>query len=351
MSDLAAEPIRLTETVVKGGCAAKLPAGKLRQFLSKLELPRPRELVVGFDTLDDACLWDLEDGRYLVQTLDFFTPIVDDAYDFGAIAAANALSDVFAMGGAPKTALTILCFPAATLPFTLIEAMMAGAMSKISEAGACLAGGHSIDDDTIKLGFSVTGFVDKARAWTNSGVMPGDNLILTKPLGTGTITSALKQKKASTSAVAGAVASMKQLNHCADLLTAINVHAATDVTGFGLAGHAMQVAKASNVQLQIETAALPVLAEALSYIRAGVLNKAHHTNAEYVQSDVRYDDVPVDRRWLTLDPQTSGGLLLAVSADQTEAALNFLQTRFSEAVVVGNASSRLGDDTPWLIFR
>ncbi|MCC7440698.1 MAG: selenide, water dikinase SelD, partial [Bdellovibrionales bacterium] len=174
MQEVDPRSIRLTETVVKGGCAAKLPAGELRKFLGALELKHPRELAVGTDTLDDACLWDLGDGRYLVQTLDFFTPIVDDAVEFGAIAAANALSDVYAMGGQPATALTILAFPSSTLPGELIGLLMKGAVDKIHEAGACLAGGHTIDDDTIKLGFSVSGFVAKERAWTNAGARPGD---------------------------------------------------------------------------------------------------------------------------------------------------------------------------------
>jgi selenide,water dikinase len=185
------EEIRLTETVQKGGCAAKLPAGQLRDLIGRLGLRKPPELLVGTEHMDDACLYDLGDGRSLVQTLDFFTPIVDDARDFGAIAAANALSDVYAMGGDPKIALSILAFPTKTLPIELLEPLLGGAVEKVHEAGACLAGGHTIDDDTLKFGLSVTGFVRNDRAWTNSGVKAGDSLILTKALGTGTLTSAL----------------------------------------------------------------------------------------------------------------------------------------------------------------
>jgi selenide,water dikinase len=332
--------IRLTETVVKGGCAAKLPAGQLREVLGKLTLPRPRELSVGVDTLDDACLWDLGGDTFLVQTLDFFTPIVDDPRDFGAIAAANALSDVYAMGGAPKIALTIMGFPASTQPLGLIEPLMAGAVAKIAEAGACLGGGHTIDDDTLKLGFSVTGFVKKSEAWTNAGAKPGDALILTKGLGTGTLTSALKQKRAQPAWIAGAVASMVLLNDAPSLLRGMRVHAATDVTGFGLAGHARQMAEASGARLVIETARLPVLEGARETLGMEILNRAHRTNADYVRDTAEYVDVDACLRWLTVDPQTSGGLLLAVPADSADAVVASLLPRFPAAQVVGSVTAR-----------
>ncbi|HTL12546.1 MAG TPA: selenide, water dikinase SelD [Bdellovibrionota bacterium] len=332
--------IRLTETVTKGGCAAKLPAGELRKVLSGLDLKRLPELAVGTETLDDACLWDLGDGRYLVQTLDFFTPIVDDAVEFGAIAAANALSDVYAMGGEPKTAMTILAFPGAHLPMDLIGLLMKGALSKIHESGACLAGGHTIDDETLKLGFSVSGFVRKDRAWTNAGAKAGDALILTKPLGTGTITSALKKREAKDEWVRGAVQSMTQLNRAVDLLSEFDVHAATDVTGFGLAGHALQMAQASHVSFQIRASALPALPGAMECLKNKVLNKAHRTNLAYAEGKVDYKSgVSEERRWLTLDPQTSGGLLLAVPLNQAQPALAALRKRFASAMVIGDVSS------------
>src|SRR6478735_8293806 len=180
MSAMDLESIRLTETVVKSRCAAKLPAGQLKQVLQTLNLAKPRELLIGTETMDDACLWDLGDDNCLVQTLDFFTPIVDDPKSFGAIAAANALSDVYAMGGEPKIALSILAFPTAKLPIELLQPLLGGALEIIHAAGACLAGGHTIDDDTLKLGFSVTGFVRKNAAWSNAGAQVGDVLILTK---------------------------------------------------------------------------------------------------------------------------------------------------------------------------
>ncbi len=333
------QSIRLTETVKKGGCAAKLPAGQLREVLGKLKLPKAPELSVGTETMDDACLWDLGDGRYLVQTLDFFTPIVDDAKSFGAIAAANALSDVYAMGGEPKTALTILAFPTAHLPIEMLEPLMAGAIEKISEAGACLAGGHTIDDETLKLGFSVSGFVDKSKAWTNAGAKPGDVLILTKGLGTGTITSALKSKKASLESIEAAIASMSQLNRLRDLIPEISVHAATDITGFGLAGHLLQMCRASGTRAEIQAKHLPILRGALECLRDGVLNKAHHSNSSYVQESVSYEGLSDDYRWLTVDPQTSGGLLLAVAEEDAERVLRLIRPRFPLAGRIGRMQS------------
>lgn len=328
-------PIRLTETVQKGGCAAKLPAGQLRDILGKLNLQRPPALHVGTEHMDDACLWSLGDGTSLVQTLDFFTPIVDDARDFGAIAAANALSDVYAMGGAPKIALSILAFPAQTLPLELLEPLLQGAVEKIHEAGACLAGGHTIDDDTLKFGLSVTGFVRSDRAWANSGAQPGDALILTKALGTGTLTSALKRRELDEAHLEPLLASMKQLNRAPELLEGIPVHAATDITGFGLAGHSLQMARASRVRIRFDARALPVLPGAMECLEKGVLNRAHRTNFDYVRGEVHLDGMVEARKWLMMDPQTSGGLLLAVPKAQAAAALERLRSRFPVSAVVG----------------
>lgn len=332
--------IRLTETVAKGGCAAKLPAGQLRNVLANLPGIKPPELAVGTETMDDACLWDLGNGQYLIQTLDFFTPIVDDARDFGAIAAANALSDVYAMGGLPRIALTIMGFPAAKLPLDLIDQLMGGAMEKILEAGACLGGGHTIDDEALKLGFSVSGFVTKGSEWTNAGARPGDALILTKGLGTGTVTSALKSRKASQDWVESAIASMRQLNHVLDLIDGAKVRAATDVTGFGLAGHGLQMARASGVTLDFFVQALPVLEGALNCLEMNILNRAHHTNAEYVRDSVDYNSISDMLRWLTVDPQTSGGLLLAVAAEEAAGMVTALRQRFPLAACVGRVEER-----------
>jgi len=351
--------IRLTETVKKGGCAAKLPAGELRKVLGSLDLPRVPELKVGTEHLDDACLYELGPSSaqdYLVQTLDFFTPIVDDPEDFGAIAAANALSDVYAMGGSPKIALTILAFPASTLSLDLLQPLMRGAIDRIRESGACLAGGHSIDDDTLKLGFSVTGFVNRSQAWTNQGARAGDALILTKALGTGTITTALKLREASQAAELAAIASMKQLNHVRDLIDPITqVHAATDVTGFGLSGHGLQMAQASGVQLEIELSSLPHLPGALDLLSNEYLNQAHKTNEAYAEGKVSFsENFDPALRWLTFDPQTSGGLLLSVPAEKADAVVQALLARFPHATRIGKVVAQDTDSTEpkaWVKYR
>lgn len=343
--------IKLTQTVKKGGCAAKLPAGELREVLSQLDLPRSEKLVVGTESLDDGCLWDLDDNRYMVQTLDFFTPMVDDPQDFGKIAAANAISDVYAMGGEPKIALTILAFPASELPLSLLAPMLGGAVSVIKEAGMVLGGGHTIDDETLKLGFSVTGFVAKDQAWTNAGACCGDQLILTKPLGTGTITSALKQGKASDEWVKAAVQSMTTLNRVLDCISGSDVHAATDITGFGLGGHSLQMAQASHKSFRILVDQLPVLEGAMECLERNILNRAHHTNANYVKNFATYDSgkkIAEPLYWLTVDPQTSGGLLLSVSKEKTDKVLSSLKDRFPQTQLIGEVIEKKEKDLYFL---
>lgn len=342
--------IRLTETVTKGGCAAKLPAGQLRAVLGQLDLKNPKELLVGMETLDDACLWDLGNGDLLIQTLDFFTPIVDDPKDFGRIAAANSMSDVFAMGGSPKTALTILAFPCQKLDLNILEPLMAGAVEKIVEGGACLAGGHSIDDETLKLGFSVSGFVKKEEAWKNQSAEAGDVLILTKGLGTGTITSAIKNRKAKAEWEEAAIKSMCQLNQAPELLKGMKVNAATDVTGFGLLGHGFQMAQASKKKIQINSEAVPVITGAIECLEGKILNRAHRTNWEYVEREVDLGVLPEWKKWLLVDPQTSGGLLLSIPASQGEEALKKLRTRFPLSTIIGEVRSG-SSDGPHLLVK
>lgn len=320
--------IRLTQSVQKGGCAAKVAAVELRQILARVQFPTaPPELSVHAGTFDDAAIYRLNDDLALVQTLDFFTPIVDTPRTFGQIAAANALSDVYAMGGQPTTALAIFAFPLATMPDTVAVDVLQGASDIIGQSGAALAGGHTIDDDTLKFGLSVTGFVHPSRVWSNAGARAGDVLILTKPLGTGTLTAALKRGEVAEDGIADAIQSMVTLNEVPRLLSqnlVSAVHAATDITGFGLAGHALNLARASDVRLAIETDKIPRFSRALEFLEKGFLTKAHRTNGDYVQSEARFrSDQPLPRL-LALDPQTSGGLLLAVEAalaDEIEAAL------------------------------
>lgn len=333
----ALAPLRLTQTVNRGGCAAKLAAGSLRELV--LELPRRDhpDLLVGSDTLDDAAAWRLDADTALLQTIDFFTPILDDPWDFGRVAAANALSDVFAMGGTPLTALTVLAYPVDRFGPEVLRPLMAGAIEKIHEAGALLVGGHSIDDDTLKLGFAVTGRAHPERLWTNRGARPGDALLLTKAIGTGTLTGAVKNDELGYAELAEAIASMTQLNRLelpAELREA--VHAATDVTGFGLLGHGLNLARGSGVTLAFVAERVPLLAHAADTLARGILTKAHGSNTAYVQGEIAGRETLSDTAWWGLvDPQTSGGLLLCVAPDAAEAVLDALQPEFPRSVRVG----------------
>lgn len=335
-------PIRLTKTVTKGGCAAKLAAGTLSELLAQLPRQDHPDLLVGTDFLDDAAVWRLSDSQALVQTLDFFTPILDDPEDFGAVAAANALSDVFAMGGTPITALTILAYPIDTLPAEILRGLMAGATEIINRAGARLVGGHSIDDDTLKLGFSVSGLVHPEQLWANRTAKPGDVLILTKAVGTGTLTGALKNDEVTYEQIGEAIQSMKTLNKL-ELPSSLTpaIHAATDVTGFGLLGHALHLAQGSDLTLQIEASRVPLLAHAADMLRKNILTKAHTSNTRYVEPHVSGKDSLSNVKWWSLvDPQTSGGLLLCVDPDKAQDLLEHISPTFNRAAVIGQVRPR-----------
>lgn len=342
--DRRSHGIRLTHTVKKGGCAAKLPAGTLSDLVAALPRPAHPDLLVGTEALDDAAAWRLRDDLAIVQTLDFFTPIVDDAEDFGAIAAANAVSDVYAMGAEPLTALTILAFPTDVLPLDTLAPLMHGAAMTLATAGAHLVGGHSIDDDTLKLGFSVTGAVHPDGLWTNRGARPGDVLILTKPVGTGTLTGARKNDEIGEDVLADALASMRTVNRT-DLPPDLrrHVHAATDVTGFGLLGHALHVARGSGVTVHLDAAAVPLLHGARDTLERAILTKAHRTNTTYVQDHVDGRD-SVDRVtwWSLVDPQTSGGLLLSVAEEVAEAIVAYLSPAFPRVRAIGHVAPGVG---------
>lgn len=339
--------IKLTQTVQKGGCAAKVAAAELRQILGRVTFPpKHRQLLVDGGLFDDAAIYKVTDEVALVQTLDFFTPIVDSPYLFGQIAAANALSDVYAMGGVPKTAMAILGFPLMSISHETVVQVLQGASDKIKEAEANFVGGHSIDDDTLKFGLSVTGFIHPQKVWTNAKAEAGDCLILTKALGTGTITAALKRQVVEEQEISEALQSMAQLNNLIqklspDSLTAI--HAATDVTGFGLLGHAWQMAKASQANLCIAPSQLPVLPRALEFIEKSYLTKAHRTNKEYVSEAVNFEGASPLQQQLMVDPQTSGGLLLSVKAEQAKALLLEIQRTFKQAKIIGKVEMGKGE--------
>lgn len=337
------ESIALTQTVQKGGCAAKVAATELRKILGQVTFPPAHpELMVDGRLFDDAAIYKISDDAALVQTLDFFTPIVDTPKVFGAIAAANSLSDVYAMGGKPKTAMGILAFPLATLPEHVIVDVLQGASDKVREAGANFVGGHSIDDDTLKFGLSVTGLVHPGQVWSNNKARVGDRLILTKALGTGTMTAALKRREASESDIDEALQSMCQINNAIDFLSTSqiqSIHAATDITGFGLSGHAMQMAKASQVSFQIQVQALPKFSKALGFLEKSFLTKAHRSNAQYTEKESCLEKVDPLHRLLLQDPQTSGGLLLSVAAEQCESVLKSLRPAFPYAELIGDVVS------------
>ncbi len=336
------EKTKLTQTVQKGGCAAKIAASELRKILKQVNFPKSNPaLLVDGSLFDDAAIYQVNAETALVQTLDFFTPILDSPYTFGKVAAANALSDVYAMGGEPKTAMAILAFPLATLEPEVIVEVMQGASDLLNEAGTPLVGGHSIDDDTLKFGLSVTGFVHPDRVWSNAKAEVGDKLILTKGIGTGTITAALKGGDITEDEMSDAITSMSTLNRVLDLLTsdeAHSIHAATDITGFGLLGHCMQMAKASDKTLNIQFNHLPILPLARKCLEEDWLTKAHRSNAQYVKEDVSLSGINKVDELLLYDPQTSGGLFLSVKASQADQVLNKLKNRFKMAAIVGSVS-------------
>ncbi len=332
--------VRLTQTVKKGGCAAKIAAGTLSGLLASLPSQKHPNLLVGTDYLDDAAAWRINGEQAMIQTLDFFTPVVDDPADFGAIAAANAVSDVFAMGAEPVTALTILAYPIDTLGGEVLQEMMLGATATINAAGAQLVGGHSIDDDTLKLGFSVTGISHPDSIWSNRGARPGDALVLTKAIGTGTLMGALKNDEVQYSDLSDALSSMKTVNRL-DLPENLRqaVHAATDVTGFGVLGHALHIAKGSGMSLEIEAARVPLLEGAHDTLARGILTKAHVTTTQYVAQHVVGREALSEEAWWSLvDPQTSGGLLLSIDPDHVDALLEAIKPAFPRAGIIGHVT-------------
>ena len=277
-------------------------------------------------------MFRLSDDLALVQTVDFFAPIVDDPYEFGQVAAANALSDVYAMGGEPLTALSIVGFPTGTLPIEVLTEILRGGQDKVHEAGATVIGGHSIIDEELKYGLSVTGRVHPDRILTNAAARPGDVLVLTKPLGTGFVTTALKRGSITTDVAAPTIASMRALNRDASRhAVALGARCATDITGFGLLGHAYHIARSSNVTIRVDAARLPVLPGALEAWRSGATPGGAERNDAFVREITEWDSVEPFHEALVIDPQTSGGLLVSLPAHVVEDYLS----RVPQAVVIG----------------
>jgi selenide,water dikinase len=352
-----AQAVRLTQQVKAGGCASKLPAGSLRQVLSALPAQTDPDLLVGFETADDAGIYRIGPAQALVQTIDFFTPLVDDPFTFGQIAATNALSDVYAMGGRPITALAVVCFPQ-DADLAILEQIMRGGLAKMGEAKCTVVGGHSVRDAEMKFGYAVTGLIDPAHVYTNAGALPGDALILTKPIGTGVITTALKQGKSKSEWVDRAILSMTTFNSTASgiAIACSGVHAMTDITGFGLMGHGREMAMGSGVMLEIEAARVPLIDGALDAVRVGAIPGGLLSNREFAEclvADAPESRIPDDLRSLLYDPQTSGGLLISVASESAVELLGSLQGTGLPAAIIGRVSGPFvgGAGKPAILLR
>jgi selenide,water dikinase len=337
VTDSREEVVRLTTLARCAGCASKMGPGDLTRALATLPRQTDARLLVGNETFDDAGVFVLSEDLALVQTVDFFAPIVDDPYDFGRVAAANALSDVYAMGGEPLTALNIVGFPTATLPVELLGDILRGGFDMVHAAGAVMVGGHTVVDEELKYGVSVTGRADPRRLLVNTAARPGDRLLLTKPIGSGIIATAARNGEAEAEDHRAMVGWMTRLNDVASRAAlAVGARCATDVTGFGLLGHASHIARGSGVTLEIDVSAVPLLSGARSLAERGVSTGGGKRNAEYLATRVDWGDVDAVTRTLLVDPQTSGGLLVAVS----ESSVPDFRARVDEAVEIGTVLPR-----------
>ena len=328
---------RLTRYTKFSGCGAKLGPGLLDQALCELSQPSYPELLADYRSADDAGIWKINGETALVQTVDFFPPIVDDPFSFGRIAAANALSDVWAMGGRPVTALSIVAFPTEKLEMKVLRRIMSGALDALEEAGTALVGGHTIKDDELKFGLAVTGLVHPDRFRRNNTPRAGDRLLLTKPIGTGTINRALKAGRASAEAVEAAVASMSALNGpAAAVLSKYDVSACTDVTGFGLGGHACEMISGSGCGLSLRFEDIRFLPEAPRYVAEGLVPGGTRSNRDYRERFIaKPETLGEDRLNLLFDPQTSGGLMAAVSAREAADVIGALREAGIPAFEIG----------------
>ena len=327
--------IKLTKLANCAGCGAKVGAGVLAQLLEGIQVHSDPNLLVGFDRSDDASVYKLSEELALVQTVDFFPPIADDPYTFGAIAAANALSDVYAMGGEPKLALNIMAIPK-KMPKEAVHELLRGGYDKVYEAGALITGGHSILDEEPKYGLAVTGFVHPEKLLSNSGAQPGDVLFLTKPIGIGILTTAAKVDMVSEETYAKALQQMMTLNKSArDVIVNYRVHACTDVTGFGLLGHACEMAQGSDVELQLRVDQIDLIPEALELATIGILPEGMYRNRDFAESFVDAGRVSLAKQDMLYDPQTSGGLLIAVHPEDADSLYEELQREVLSAQRIG----------------
>ncbi|MBN2727771.1 MAG: selenide, water dikinase SelD [Bacteroidales bacterium] len=334
----AAKDIKLTHYTHGLGCACKIKPQNLEKILKNVAPFNHPDILVGTETSDDATVYRISDDVAIVQTLDFFTPIVDDPYDFGAIAAANALSDIYAMGAEPLFALNIVGFPEDTLPLEILDRILKGAHDKAAEAGIGALGGHTVEDTEPKYGMVVTGKIHPQKILRNGGAKPGDVLVLTKPIGTGIITTALKRGLVSDELRIEVTKQMAELNKkAAEVNTGFEIHACTDITGFGLLGHLREMSKASKHDVEIEFDKVPFIAEALNLATAGVIPGGTYNNLDFVKEDVNFGNLPRVKQLLLCDAQTSGGLLSAISRDKAEDYLEKLRgVGIKNAAIIGS---------------
>ena len=339
---MAENEVKLTKLAKCAGCGAKVGAGTLARLLEGIRVHEDPNLLVGFDRSDDASVYKLSQDLALVQTVDFFPPIADDPYLFGQIAAANALSDVYAMGGEPKLCLNIMAVPK-DMPAEAVHALLRGGYDKVYEAGALITGGHSILDDEPKYGLAVTGFVHPDRMLTNSGAKPGDALLFTKPIGIGVLTTAAKADLAPPQAMERAHKLMTTLNKAArDVMVQYRVHACTDVTGFGLLGHGLEMAQGSGVELEIDVGSVDFIPEAAELARMGILPEGMYRNRSFAGDSVAPGTAELWQQDLLYDPQTSGGLLMAVDPEDAEALYEALRPAVPSAQRIGTVREYQG---------
>ncbi|MCD8129249.1 MAG: selenide, water dikinase SelD [Oscillospiraceae bacterium] len=334
--------VKLTKLAKCSGCGAKVGAGVLAQLLEGLPVHRDENLLVGFDHSDDASVYKISPEMALVQTVDFFPPIADEPYIYGAIAAANALSDVYAMGGEPKLALNVMAVPE-DMPRETVHEILRGGYEKVYEAGAMITGGHSILDPEPKYGLAVTGFVHPDKVLTNSGALPGDVLLLTKPIGIGVLVAAMKGGLLEDAVRDRAYSTMMTLNKAArDCMVKYRVHACTDVTGFGVLGHLLEMAQGSGVEIHLSLSGIRFIPEAVEFARMGLLPEGMYRNRAFAEESVDLGETPLEYQDLLFDPQTSGGLCISVDAEDADALLGELQNAVPAAQRIGSVCAYQG---------
>lgn len=333
---------RLTQMTNSGGWASKIGPEVLAKVLENLPKNNFNEnLLVGLETSDDAAVYKLTDEIALIQTLDFFTPMVDDPYVFGQISAANALSDVYAMGGVPSVCMNIVCFPSC-YDMNVLGEILRGGFDKVKESGALLVGGHTVDDKEPKYGLSVSGIVNPNKVLSNANAKVNDKLILTKPIGVGILNTAMKENLLDENISKKVIETMIHLNkYAAKSFDEINVNSVTDITGFGLLGHILEMAKASNVSIEIDSSEVPILEGAISMANMGIIPAGMYKNKDYISKDVLVSDIDTAIEDILYDPQTSGGLLVSVSEENAEKLVSsMLKNGSLEAKIIGTVKEK-----------